>query len=226
MGILNGIRKINVPGIDEVVTIPSKIRNEADNQKINQIKVKFFDRFFKKCFTVNGIKEHKTSIPIVYFDKPDKLGVILFDDCTYIDENGFECVDVCEDYPFGLNHATEHTIINDLKIQYYNDMSENKLGQMSKEMFEKNGMAYYIPVMLNRIPREIIRIETKQKLNLIDDNYITHKTEITAYLVRQLSKVKMLERVGKKDNSAIVIGVILGILIGAVITFSFVFLTM
>lgn len=226
MSLFNWIRKTDVPDSSEIIAIPGKIKNETENQKINQVKVKYFDRFFKKCFTVNGIKEHKTSIPIVYFDKPDKLAVILFDDCTYIDENGFECVDVVEDYPFGLNQSTEYLILNDLKMQYYNDFAENKLGTISKEMFEKNGCAYCLPVMLNRIPREIIRIDSKQKLNVIDDVYVKHKIEITQYLIRQLSKVKMLERVGKKDNSAIIIGVILGMFVGSVLTFAFVFLTM
>lgn len=222
MSFLNTLKKLTFPSPKDILNAPQVIRNESQRIDLNTINVNIYDRFFKRRTTVKGIKENKTSIPIVYFDVPYKGAVILFDDCTYIDEQTkIETIDIVEDYPFALNRNTEYALLKDLEVQYYNDSAQNKMSEISKLQYEKTGCAYSIPVFLNRIPREIIRINTNQKMRIINSEYIENKIEITQFLIRQISKIKMLERVGKPDNSVAVIAIILGWLIGAVMTFVF-----
>jgi len=221
MSLLSGIRAIKVPAPADILSIPKKLKTETSNQKINEVNIRYFDRFFKKFLKLKGIKEHKTSVPIVYFDTPDKLAVIIFDDCEYLDEEGNVWIDVCEDYPFALNQNTE--LVQELNIQYYNDFAENKIATRKGD--EGGNLQYKIPVLLNRIPREIVRINTHEKMQQVDKAYLNNKIEITQYIIRQISKVIMLERVGKKDNSFILTGVLLGgsmgIIVGIFISFAF-----
>ena len=213
MSILDTIRHIKVPAPKQIIEIPDKIRETSKNNNINTINVRYFDRFFKRCNTVKGTISRNTSIPIIYFNSPQKLAGIVFDDSTYLDENNQLWIDFCEDYPYALNYNTE--LIEFLKVQYYNDFAADKIEIMRNDAdCYKN---YLIPVLLNRIPREVIKINTRQRLRLVDENFVKNKIEITQNLIRQFGDIIMFSRVGKKDNSFIITGVLIGMSIGIII---------
>lgn len=213
MGIVSSLRRVKIPSPQQVINIPSGMKTISKNQQLNHINIRYFDRFFKKFIVLSGTKEHKTSIPIVYFESPKPLAVIIFDDTEYLDEEGRVWIDVCEDYPFSMNYNTE--LIQFLNQQYYNDFIENKVAE--KKPDEEGYQSYLIPVMLNRIPREIIRIDTQQQMALVDQKYVNHKSEITQYIIRQIGRIILLERVGKQDRSDLLTGVFLGGLIGIIV---------
>ena len=222
MGFWSTVKKIRVPAPSELADIPGQIRTTTQNQKLNEINIRYFDRFFKKCISVKGIKDHKTSIPIVYFETPQPLACIIFDDSEYLNERNELTIDICEDYPYALNWNSE--LVIHLNQQYYNDFIENKVPE-KKEGVE-GWKVYKIPVLLNRVPREVIRVHPDEGiLRSTKPEDIQRKSEITQYLIRQIGKLKFLERVGKEDNHDLITGVLIGapifILVGIFISFAF-----
>jgi hypothetical protein len=216
MGIMNAIKQFRVPTTKEIVETPSRIRNETKKVETNSINVRFFNNDFSECIPSIGIISRKTSIPIVHFDHPEKLGCILLDNCTYFDHaTNKKTIDICESYIFGLDKDIELDL--DLTKEYYNDIKLGLLDKDSdriKKLHSKTGRGYYIPVLLNNIPREIIKIDAKKKLT---GHSLEHKIEITQYMIRQLGTVRMLERLEKKDNSVIVACALMFIPLGAAI---------
>jgi len=218
---LNAIRRTKFPDPKTVTEIPGKLRIDSRNRNINIINIRYFDRHFRNCIITKGTIEHRTSIPIVYFECPDKLAGLVFDDSVYTDQDTKEnWIDFCEDYPFSLQQSTELTQY--LDVEYYNDFASGVVQKKNEN--DPGNLSYKIPVMINRIPREIIRIDTAQRMRTVDGPYVSRKIEITQYVIRQLSKVMLLERVGKKDNSFILTGILLGgsmgIIIGIFISFA------
>ena len=222
MGIASTIKRMRVPAPSELIAIPNQMKTATKNQKLNQVNIRYFDRFFKKCIILTGTKEYKTSIPIVYFESPNALACIVFDDSEYMDEQNRIWIDICEDYPFALNHNTE--LVQILNQQYYNDFAENKIA--IKKDGEQGYESYKIPVLLNRIPREVTRINPGEK-NMVqmDEKYLANKGEVTQYILRQIGRIKFLERVGKEDNHDLITGVLVAapifILVGIFISFAF-----
>lgn len=214
MSWLNTIRNTKVPSPGEVLSIPKKIKTESKNQKVNSINVKYWDRHFRNPKTVIGTIDNKTSVPMVYFETPDKMAGIIFDDSIYTDEEGKRWIEFCEDYPYALDRNTD--LAQFQGVEYYNN---------SVEKIPEGQLDYKIPMLLNRIPREIIRINTKEKLNSINKAYVDNKIEITKHILRQFGNIVMLERVGKKDNSFIITGILMGgsigIIIGIFVSFAF-----
>lgn len=208
MGIGDFIRTIRFPDKKDLIDMPSKLRNEMKNAQHNKVTVRFFNSNFSVLlWSYEGFKSYKTSIPIIYFKNPDNdgLGVIDFDGSSYFDkETGKTVIDVCEDCIFGINKHEE--LLFDLNKEYYNDRKYGLLnGKTSEKLKEKTGIGYYMPFMLNNVPREIIRLNPKSDLSSkIPDK----KTEITKHLLKQLTTINIFKNLDTKDN-----GVIFGCLI-------------
>ncbi len=216
MGLGDTIRKTPLPSLSDIRNIPAKAKLSARNQQLATITVRFFDRHCKKFHLFQGRIEYKTDIPVVYWESPLKLGGILYDDCIYYDEENKPWVDFVQDYPFGLAYLCELQKL--LGIEYLNDIANEKLDrdQAARNMARGNS-AYMIPMNLNAIPREVIRIEIEETLLSKTEAYILKKIQVTSWLVAQWGNIPMYERVGKKDNMGIIFGVILGVLPGVII---------
>lgn len=216
--LLNSIRNTKVPAPDELIAIPRKIKTLTKNQKLNSINIKYWDRHFKHPRNFIGEISHDTNIPIIYFSSPAPLAIIQFDDSTYQDEEGQTWIEVVEDYAYGLDRNSD--LAQFLNVRYYNDFADGKVESTEDEKFKQ----YKIPLTLNRIPREIIKIDTRT-YNIKDSRYVSNKMEITQNIISLLGKVLMLSRVGKKDNSFIITGVLLGgsmgVILGIIISFAF-----
>lgn len=215
LNFFNKLNKAKLPDVKDLVSIPKKLKYESENIEINKIVVRFFNQDFSKCIESIGIINHDTAIPLIYFDRPFKGAVIMFDDTSYINtsKNNELCIDVCESYPFTLDHNSE--LYQDLKIQYYNDTGNEKIdSKQSQELFNKTGLGYFIPVFLNKIPIPIIKIEKEKRLSIVDETFVKHRIDITQHLIRQLSNVKLLERVSNKDNTGLIYCAILFLIIG------------
>lgn len=218
MSLLNTIRNTTLPSPSEIFGIPGRIAKETENKKTNSINVRLWDRHFKHPRDISGIISNDTSIPLVYFDSGTKQAGIIFEDSVYNDSEGKRWIEFCEDYPFAVHRDTE--LSQFLQNQYYNDFAEGKVISKDAET------AYMIPMMLSKIPREVVRVPTKTRMSVtVTPEYVQNKIEITKHLLRQLGNAIMLERVGKKDNMFIVTGVLLGgsigIVVGIFITFAF-----
>lgn len=213
MGFFNKLSKADLPESQDIIEIPKKLKEQSDNSKLNDITVRFFNQDFSKVIESIGKISHKTSIPIIYFDKPEKLAVIMFDDTSYIDvtRNNKLCIDVCESYPYAIDKNI--SIFRDDKIKYFNEKYKKSYKEL-EEIYKKSERKLYIPILLNNIPIPIIEIEKNYKTSMINGEWITHKKTITMNLIRQLSDIKLLERVGKKDNSALMFCALLFLLIG------------
>ena len=213
MSLQSVIGKIGIPSPKDIVTLPKKIKNDAEKVEQSKIIVRFFTSDFSEVIEIVGFKTNKTSIPLVYFETTEKLGCIALDGCIYFNKTTNQHqIDVCEDYLFGLAKNVE--LFYDLNKEYYNNISDSEKAKMQKT---KLGYGYYIPVLLNKIPREVIKVDLKKKLNSND----IRKIEITQYIIRQLGTVRMLERLEKKDNSILIacffMFVPIGFVIGAVV---------
>jgi hypothetical protein len=216
MGIMDAIRRTKTPDMKEILSLPAKTKQAVKNQKLNSINVRYFDRHCRKFITTIGVIEHKTDIPLVYWDNPFKLGGIMFDESVYYDINNDPWIDFIEDYPFGLAYKSElQTFLN---VEYLNAVAGDQLDrEYSEYMINRGNTAYMIPLSLNKIPREIIRIEIDSVMISKNEAYVKQKMQITQWLVRQMGNIPMYERVGKKDNSFIIFGVILGFLPGVIV---------
>jgi len=215
MKLSDRIRKTPIPTLKDIQEIPGKARTAALNQELSTITVRFFDRYCKKFRIFKGTIEFKTDIPIVYWNSPIKLGGILYDDCIYYDDENKPWVDFVQDYPFGLAYLCELQKL--LGIEYLNDIANEKLDKdQADHNFNRTNSAYMIPMNLNAIPREVIRIDIEQSLLSKTEAYIMKKIQVTSWLVAQWGNIPMYERVGKKDNTGIFFGIILGVLPGII----------
>lgn len=251
MSFSSTLKSIKFPDTKEALETPSRIREETDKTNLNHITVMYFTRKFAKCIRVKGVISHETSVPIIYFNKPENLGIIDFDNTSFYDETLKElCIIVSEDYLFSLDMNSEYKLIHNLKIQYYNDTIRykakskdiKKIGNRGKLLFEKTNCAYMLPIFLNNIPREVIKINIENNVldNTIQDSDVEEKNtqieekilndydkkiEVTQYIVRQFATVKMLSNLQKPNNSIIIACALmfipLGLIMGIFITLFF-----
>jgi hypothetical protein len=215
--------KAEFPDLNEMSQIPKKLRDEFQRTELNSIVVRFFNQSFSKVIETQGIIVHKTAIPIIYFEKPFRAGVIMFDDTSYYDvQRKLTCIDVCESYPFTIDHSVE--LYRDIEIQYYNDIAnENINKEKSEKLKDINGIGYFVPVFLNNIPIPLIRIEKDIQLTFLGQNFVKIRTDITQSFLRQIADNKLLARTGSKDSTVLVycallftfLGIILGIVLSA-----------
>jgi len=199
MGIMTGIHKLKLPTFKSLVGGYKNAKDDVSRVNINRIKVNYYSKDGIFMLETFGEINRAVKIPIIYITIPEKLGVVLLDNCMHYDEkNQTKFINVIEDYPFSLNLSSE------LKKIETKDLKDKKIDK-----------PYTIPVLLNKIPREVIRINIdNSSLNINDEKELL---DITQKMVYQLGHAKVLERLDKKDNDGLVIAMIIGILIGIII---------
>ena len=215
----NAARRIVIPTPEDVLAVPKKLRKTSENAKLNEINVRYWDRSFRNPKDFKGTIDTTTSIPIVYFDNPKPNAIIQFDDCTYEDKEGKIWIEAAQDYAYGIDRNSD--LAEFLNTRYYNDFADGKVQDIKDEKYK----AYMIPVLLNRIPRPIIKINLGEKLNVKDHTWVTVVAEVTKDMIQQLGTSEFLRGRGKKSNGAFFVGCMLGgfagIVAGIFITFSF-----
>jgi hypothetical protein len=209
MGIMNTIRKIKLPKYKDVISISSTVRDESKKIDINTIDVLYHTANFKTSIRTKGTIDRSTSLPIVYLTIPESLGVFLIDDAIEIDlDTGKPYFQVVENYPFGIILNSE--LSDKLKSDFYNDCSSNKIGKSNKKQFEETGIGYLIPILINKIPYNVVRISLGEELhNNVEIEYAT----ITQKILTELGHVKLLQSTNEnKNDGMVIIGLIFGLI--------------
>jgi hypothetical protein len=213
---MNSIRKIKLPKFKDVLEVNKNVRDEIKKQDINTIDIIYHTANFKTSMKTKGTIDRSTSIPIVYMTIPEPLAILMIDDGIEIDiDTGKQFIQVVENYPFNIILNSE--LSDELKSKYYNDFSENKISKENTERFDKHGVAYLIPVLVNKIPYNIVRVELKSEMS----NQIEYAT-LSQKILNELGHVKLLQSTNEsKNDGMVIIGIIfalIGIIIGALVT--------
>jgi hypothetical protein len=106
-----------------------------------------------------------------------------------------------------------------MKSQFYNDVASKKVGKENIKQFENNGVGYLIPILINKIPYNIVRVNLSSEMN--NNNNIEYAS-ITQKILTELGHVKLLQSTNEsKNDGLVIIGLIFGLIgmfLGSMIT--------
>ncbi len=218
MGIMKSLQRIKLPKFKDILNINRTVRDETKKIDVNTIDVIFHTSNFKTSLKTTGIIDRTTSLPIVYISIPEDLGVFLLDDSIEINlDTGKQFIQVVENYPFSIILNSE--LSNEMKSSYYNDVANGRIKNINKENFKNTGVGYLIPILINKIPFNVIRINLEGEMN--NNNNIEYAT-ITQKMLTELGHVKLLQSTNEaKNDGMVIIAIVFGLMgafIGAMIT--------
>jgi hypothetical protein len=149
---------------------------------------------------------------------PESLGILMIDDGIEIDlDTGKPYIQVVENYPFNIILNSE--LSSEMKSQFYNDVANKKIGKENIKQFDNNGIGYLIPILINKIPYNIVRVNLSTEMN---DNTSIEYATITQKILTELGHVKLLQSTNEgRNDGLVIIGIIFGLLgmfIGSMIT--------
>jgi hypothetical protein len=215
---MNSIRKIKLPTFKDVLGISKTVREETKKIDINTIDIVYHTSNFKTSIKTKGTIDRSTSLPIIYLTIPEPLAVMMIDDGVEIDlDTGKPYIQVVENYPFNIILNSE--LSSEMKSQFYNDVASNKVGRENKKLFDNTGVGYLIPILINKIPFNIVRVSLESEMN---NTSVVEYASITQKILTELGHVKLLQSTNEaKNDGMVIIGVIFGLLgmfIGSMIT--------
>jgi hypothetical protein len=215
---MSSIRKIKLPKFSDVIGISKTVREESKKIDINTIDIVYHTSNFKSSIRTKGIIDRSTSLPIVYLTIPENLGILMIDDGIEIDlDTGKPYIQVVENYPFNIVLNSELSC--EMKSQFYNDVASKKVGKENIKQFENNGVGYLIPILINKIPYNIVRVNLSSEMN--NNNNIEYAS-ITQKILTELGHVKLLQSTNEsKNDGLVIIGLIFGLIgmfLGSMIT--------
>jgi len=202
MKLFKGLNKSSV-GIKEVVGLPKKVKDDAYNIKANKITIRYFlDLNFKESQDITGEIIHYLGYPIIIFERPFSGAILYLEDCTYHNQSKDNelTIDLVKDYPFGIDHRSDLAKIEG--VEYANSGYELTIMDKSQIEYYKNTYKFYIPMMLNRKPIPIIKLDFADRiLKPIDKIEVKRLSNISQSFLRTFIRLKLLEKTGtKKDN--------------------------
>jgi len=218
MSIMSAIRKVKLPKYKDVVGISKTVREESKKIDINTIDIIYHTSNFKSSIRTKGLIDRSTSLPIIYMSIPEALGILMIDDGIEIDlDTGKPYIQVVENYPFNIILNSE--LSSEMKSQFYNDVANKKIGKENIKQFDNNGCGYLIPILINKIPYNIVRVNLSSEMNNNDN--IEYAT-ITQKILTELGHVKLLQSTNEsKNDGLVIIGIIFGLIgmfLGSMIT--------
>lgn len=201
MNIFKGLRKSGI-SVNDITKLPQQVKDNAYNTKSNKITVRFFkDLSFKISEDILGEIVHTKDISVILFERPFEGCILYLEDCVYYNaskENELT-IDAVKDYPFGIDYKSDLVKFNGVK--YLN-------GNFTFQLFDKTQLAYYnktykfyIPMMINKIPLPIIRLDYADRiLKPIDSKEVKRLSNISQVFLRQFIRLKLLERTGNRKD--------------------------
>jgi len=202
----------SIPDTKEIIKIPTQIRENSLNINLNKIAVTYWNRDFSEKVETTGEIIHFTSMSLVLFNIPDKKGaILLLNKCTHINrsKNNERCIEVAENYPYGLDRNSDLIKFSDVIYQdIRDDIRQTGMGE-SKKLYYKD-YKLYIPVMLNEIPIPIIRLDDAERLQKINSAYVKQLANISQTFLREWIDIELLKRTnsGKTVAGAIYIAIL------------------
>lgn len=192
----------NAPTIKDISRIPSDIKDSAYNIKANKITIRYFmDLNFTDSQDITGELVHNKGLPIVIFERPFSGAILFSESCVYRNhtKDGELTMDLVKDYPFGIDHKSDLFKYNG--IEYTNNQYEIRITDKSLEQYYSKKYKFYIPIMLNRTPIPIIRLDKADRiLNKVDEKNVKRLSNITQTFLREFTRLKLLERTGTKKD--------------------------
>lgn len=200
MGFFDGIEKIKLPNIGNLIHEGKDIKTQIKKIDINGINVRYWNKDCTYYTPTKGIIYRYTNVSLVIMKIPEKLGVIIIDNTIHFNKfTKEEELDVIEGFGFTVDLSHQPILEKEL--------SELKTIIAKKEI--KDIKNYTIPAMINKIPVPIVRVNLNQNLGTLPD-YVA----ISQKFLYEISMVKILQKVNKQKHEGLFIVLVLGIFIG------------
>jgi len=192
----------NKPDLKEFTGLPQKFKDNIYNIKANKITVRYFsDMRFESCQDIIGEIIFNAGYPLIIFNTPFEGAILLNNDCTYrnLSKDGELTIDIVPDYPFGIDKSC------DLKrfdgVDYYNNIYEVNILDKSQEDYYKKKYKLFFPIMLNKIPIPIIRLDNADKLlKPVNNEYVKKLSNVSQIMLRTYLRIELLKRTGNKKD--------------------------
>lgn len=187
------LKKVETPDVKELGEETKKIRTELRKVDVNTIKVEYFLRNSPYYIETTARLYRLTNHTLGIMEEPNDLGFIMADDSIYYNKaTKREKVHVKEGYPFSLKLDNELT---------------RELDAFKKE--HPKVKEYLVPVMINQIPVQAVRVKLKHKLP-----GFPNEMEVTQNVIYQLFWAKILSKVNKQKIQGAFVLVLVGFLGG------------
>ncbi len=192
----------NAPDIKELLSLPTQTKESLYNLKVNKIMIRYFMDFsFKDSQDITGEIIHNKGLPLIIFEKPFSGCVLFVEECTYHNHSKDKelTIDLVKDYPFGIDHKSD--LFKDKNIEFYNNKYEIRITDKSLLNYYNKKYKFYIPIMLNKTPIPIIRLDNAERiLTPIDSNTVKRLSNISQTFLREFVRIELLKRTGSKKD--------------------------
>jgi hypothetical protein len=192
----------NAPTIKDLSNIPKELKDSAYNKISNTITIRYFlNMNFNISQDITGEIIHDKGLPLIIFDRPFQGAILFLEDCTYINQSKDNelTIDLVKDYPFGIDHKSD--LLRFDNITYANKQFEIKICD-SQSKYYKKSYKLYIPMMLNRTPMPIIRLDDADRLlKPVNLEEVKRLANITQVFLRSFIRINLLLRTGNKNQN-------------------------
>jgi hypothetical protein len=192
----------SAPDIKSLISLPNQAKESLYNSNINKITIRYFMDFsFKDSQDITGEIVHNLGLPLIIFEKPFSGAILFVEECTYHNHSkDMELtIDLVKDYPFGIDHKSD--VFKDNNIEFHNNTYEIRITDKSLFEYYNKKYKFYIPMMLNKTPLPIIRLDYADRiLTPITEEKVKRLSNITQVFLRSFMRIKLLEKTGTKKD--------------------------
>lgn len=192
----------SAPDMKELLSLPSKTKEGMYNVRVNKITIRYFMDFsFRDSQDITGEIVYNLGLPLIMFEKPFSGCVLFMEECTYHNHSkDMELtIDLVKDYPYGIDHKSD--LFKDNNIEFHNNTYEIRLTDKSLLDYYGKKYKFYIPMMLNKTPIPIIKLDNADRiLTCVDDASVKRMSNITQSFLRTFIRIKLLEKTGSKKD--------------------------
>jgi len=183
-----------MPKMQDLTDAPSQVKESLQRSKMNLVDVILLDSDFRAGDQVAGVKNRLSKIPIITIKTPANMG--FFEVSSFFNRTtGKEMVICVEDNPYTLDLTKE--IID----QQRNAFASGEIGLEG----------YQLPILLNKLPYNVIKKDTNTQMNCVPESEIINLTPSLLYL---LGEAKLAKDVTDEDTSVIPVTLLIGIFLG------------
>ena len=195
MGVLQKLTKVfKPPKMQDITDAPGQVKESLQRSKMNLVDVILLDHDFKAGDQVSGIKNRLGKIPIVTIKTPSNLG--FFEISSFFNRTTQKETILCvEDNVFSLDPSRE------IVEQERNSFASGEIGEEG----------YQLPILLNKMPYNVIKKDSNKVMNNLSDDEII---DLTPSLLYSLGEAKLAKDVTDEDTSIVPVTLLIGVFLG------------
>lgn len=200
----NPFKNLNRTPVDlqEITNLPTHTKNTAYNLKANKICIRIFKDFnCRESQDVTGDIIWDKDLPLIIFHTPYEGVILYLEDFIYFNKSkdNEPTIEIVPNYPLGLDHRSD--LVRHDGIEYHNNEATITILDKSQKEYYMKKYKFYIPVMLNKIPLPIIRLDNADRvLKPVDKEAVKRLTNITQEFLRQWIRLLLLARTGNRKQ--------------------------